>query len=292
MKGIILINAYFDSDEYMYQPLRLQEEFFGLGAEVDIVRNDSYFYSVDGGAGRLKLDGYDFCVYLDKDKYLLNALAKTDIPLFNSCEAITVCDDKMLTSIALADSGIPMPKTLPGLLCFSPSERIKPESVAIIEGEIGYPLVVKESYGSMGKGVYLVHDRTELCQTLEKVKCKPHLIQKYIWTSFGKDVRVIVIGGKVAGGMLRASESDFRSNLGAGGSGTPYEVSPELEKLSLKVADILGLDYCGIDFLFGEDGSFVVCEVNSNAFFAGFESCTGINVAELYAEYIYNKVKK
>lgn len=290
MKGVILINAYFDSDEYMYQPQRLQEELFGVGAEAEIIRNDGYLCTVDKDKTREAFEGYDFCIYLDKDKYLLKALSESGIPLFNSYEAITTCDDKMLTCLALADKGVPLPKTLAGLMCFSKEEQIKPESMDIIEAELGYPLIIKESYGSQGKGVYLVHDRAELCETLEKVKCKPHLLQKYLWNSFGKDVRVIVIGGKVAGAMLRKSESDFRSNIGAGGSGEEYEITPEVESLCLKIAEILKLDYCGIDLLFGEDG-FVVCEVNSNAFFAGFEAATGINVAELYAEYIVKKVK-
>ncbi len=290
MKGAILINAYFDSDEYMYQPQRLQEELYGVGVEAEIITNDSYFCAVDNGKIRDEFAGYDFCIYLDKDKYLLKALSDTNVPLFNSYDAITVCDDKMMTYLALADKGIPLPKTLAGLMCFSKKEQIKPESVDIIEAELGYPLIVKESYGSQGKGVYLAHDRTELCAVLEKVKCKPHLLQKYVWTSFGKDVRVIVIGGKVAGAMLRQSDKDFRSNIGAGGSGEAYEITPEVEELCLKVAEILGLDYCGIDLLFGEDG-FIVCEVNSNAFFAGFEASTGINVAELYAEYIVKNIK-
>ena len=274
----------------MYQPQRLQEELYGVGVDAEIIRNDGYLCAVENDRTRNALDGYDFCVYLDKDKYLLKALSQSGMSLFNSYEAITVCDDKMLTYLALSGKGIPMPKTLAGLMCFSKAEQIKSESIDIAEAELGYPLVIKEAYGSQGKGVYLVHDRSELCEKLEKVKCKPHLLQKYIWNSFGKDVRVIVIGGKVAGAMLRKSEKDFRSNLGVGGSGEAYEITPEVEALCLKIAEVLKLDYCGIALLFGENG-FVVCEVNSNAFFAGFEAATGINVAELYAEYIVKKVK-
>ena len=48
-------------------------------------------------------------------------------------------------------------------------------------------------------------------------------------------------------------------------------------------------DYCGIDVLFGGDG-YLVCEVNSNAFFGGIERVTGVNVAREYAQYMYEQV--
>ncbi|MEG2116932.1 MAG: RimK family alpha-L-glutamate ligase, partial [Clostridia bacterium] len=61
-------------------------------------------------------------------------------------------------------------------------------------------------------------------------------------------------------------------------------------QISEKVAEILDLDYCGIDLLFGENGEPIVCEVNSNAFFGGIETVTHLNVAKRYAEYIYNLI--
>ena len=65
-----------------------------------------------------------------------------------------------------------------------------------------------------------------------------------------------------------------------------------MKEVPLKVAFALKLDYCGIDFLLKKDGNFVLCEVNSNAFFSGFEKVTGVNVAKEYAEYIIKKLQK
>ena len=95
------------------------------------------------------------------------------------------------------------------------------------------------------------------------------------------------MGGKVLGGMLRiGGGEDFRSNIGAGGRGEPYEVPEQAAGHALLAAKTLGLDYCGIDFLFGKDGGMLLCEVNSNAFFRAFEEVTGVNVAKAYAEHI------
>ena len=43
------------------------------------------------------------------------------------------------------------------------------------------------------------------------------------------------------------------------------------------------------NLLVGREG-YLVCEVNSNAFFGGIEKVTGIDVAKIYAEYIYGEI--
>ena len=116
------------------------------------------------------------------------------------------------------------------------------------------------------------------------------MFQKFVSTSYGKDVRVIVIGGEVVGGMIRQSENDFRSNVAAGGRAEKYELSGEIKEIALKAHKALGLDYSGVDILFGENGKPIVCEVNSNAFFKSFEAVTHINVARKYAEYVLSKI--
>ena len=289
MKGFILINAYYETEEYLYQAKRLRAEFAAKNVEIDIIRGDSFLLYIENSNIVSRVSDYDFCIFMDKDKYLLTMLDKIGMPIFNSCEAILTCDDKMLTYIALADQGIAMPVTLGGPLCFRPEGEIKEQTLKHIE-TLGYPLIIKESYGSLGKGVYLARDRAELSRAMEVVKCKPYLAQEYVRSSYGKDVRIIVIGGQVVGGMLRESKNDFRSNIGGGGDGRPYYLTDEMRSLAVRVSTILGLDYCGLDVLFGESGP-VICEVNSNAFFYAFEKVTQINVAAKYADYILSKMK-
>lgn len=289
MKGFILQNAYFDIVEYTSQAQRIKDELEKFGVECDIIRN--YFGSVTVEMDiKTAFDGYDFCIYLDKDKYLLKALEKTGIRTFNRREAIEVCDDKMATCLALSGNGIAMPITVPGVLCYDDGVQIAESDAERIERLLGYPLVVKSCYGSRGTGVSLIENRQALQSKMNELKTLPHLFQKFIPESRGKDLRVIVIGGKVVGGMLRQSEGDFRSNVALGGRALPYPVSSKVEELCLKCALVLGLDYCGIDILLGENDTPHVCEVNSNAFFYGFERATGINVARAYAEHIIKEM--
>ena len=118
-RGLILINAYSSLDTALNQPQRLKEELSALGVQADIVRNGAFplcvngFGEIAGGA-----EGYDFCVYLDKDKYCSQLLEKSGLRLFNSHSAIRACDDKAVTHILLSQNGIPMPATVFGLLCY------------------------------------------------------------------------------------------------------------------------------------------------------------------------------
>lgn len=291
MKGLILINAYSPLEEMFYQSARLKEEFEKRGVSADVKRNDFFAISVSKDL-KCVLTDYDFCVFLDKDKYVLQGIEKAGVPLFNNRSAIEVCDDKMTTCLALAGCGIEMPLTLPAIFCYTEGAQIAEESFDKIEKTLGYPLVVKKSYGSCGAGVYLVCDRKELKEKSQELLCEPHLYQKFVPSSFGKDVRVIVVGNKAIGAILRKSKGDFRSNVALGGEASEYKLEKETEDLCVKAASLLGLDYCGIDLLFGEDGKFLLCEVNSNAFFGGFERATQKNVAAAYVEHVLSKLRE
>lgn len=293
-KALILINAYSKLDTAINQSVRLKEEFKKIGVEVDIKRNNIDTVMILDGNPISFIQNYDFVVYLDKDKYTSALLEKAGMRLFNSHDAIRLCDDKMDTHIKLTGHDIKMPDTIPGLLCYNLDAPISEAMlrVKLIEEKLGYPCIIKESYGSLGKGVYCANNRDELLSLMEKVKCKSHLFQKMIIGSKGRDVRVIVIGGKVICSMQRVSKTDFRSNIELGGVAEQFDLPEVFKDISEKVAELLKLDYCGIDILFGEDGQPIVCEVNSNAFFGAIEKVTGVNVAATYAKYIYHTVYK
>lgn len=287
VKGLILTNAYTASLDTRGLN-RFRTEFAARGVKVDILRNNLFASGVFSGGAYSDLD-YDFCLYLDKDKYVSQLLQRS-MPVFNNAAAIEICDDKMQTHIALSNNGIPMPDTLPGLLCYDASADITDDLLDCVQARLGLPVVVKLSYGSTGNGVFLANDRAELKALCEKVKLHPHLFQKFIAQSRGRDIRVIVIGGKCVGAICRTSDTDFRSNAGLGGRAEACVLSGEIASIAERTAKLLKLDYCGIDFL--PDPTPLVCEVNSNAFFDAFESATKINVAGLYVEHILNKIGK
>ena len=112
------------------------------------------------------------------------------------------------------------------------------------------------------------------------------LFQRFLSESAGRDIRLQVVGDQVIASMYRYStDGDFRANITNGGSMKRYEPSPEEISLALRSTRALGLDFAGVDLLFGADGP-VVCEVNSNAPFKNIYDCTGVNAADAIIAHI------
>lgn len=291
MKGIIFVNPFGEPKESIYQAERLKEEFDLLGVSASIDGRGYLKNSVKDGKITADFD-CDFAIYLDKDKYFSACLEKNGIKLFNSHSAIRTCDDKGETYIALSDCGVNMPYTVFAPVCYFNELKNDLNAIREIGETLSYPVIVKESYGSKGKGVYKADNEKELIDISEKLKTRPHLYQRYIGYRTGTDIRAIVIGGKFVCAMLRENKNDFRSNIALGGKGKAIIPPESFIKTAEKCAKILNLDYCGVDLLFDKNDEPCVCEVNSNAFIGEIEKVTGVNVAKKYAEYIFKKIRK
>lgn len=287
MKGLIITNPYDTGDVQLNKRTRMLCEFANLGVDMRVLSNDLFLTRIENGKIVSGVSD-DFVLYFDKDKYVARMLEKCGFRVFNSASATEICDDKMLTHISLANCGVAMPKTLSGALCYKNDGEISKEYLNSVIDLLGLPLVVKECHGSFGEQVYLVRRADELFETVRKIKFKPYLFQQYIKKSSGKDMRVIVIGGKAVCAMLRRNSHDFRSNIQHGGLAEAAEIPDDIRLLCEKCARVIGLDYCGIDVLLGDEP--LVCEVNSNAMFEAMERATGVNVAELYAKHIVKSV--
>lgn len=289
MNGLIIVNSYAELKGITYQSERMKEELAIRGVSSEIHKTTDFCYGSDAGETLFDFDA-DFVLFFDKDKYLSRIIEKKGIRLFNSAQAIELCDDKMLTCIALSDNNIPMPHTLPAPLCYIEGKEPDKAFLNRVAEKLSFPLVAKTSFGSLGKGVTLIDDYAELVQAEKNMMFIPHLYQKFCKESKGRDIRVIVIGGKAVACMLRENANDFRSNIEIGGRGEKTQPDNKFISIAERAAEALNLDYCGVDLLFGSNGEPLVCEINSNAFFTGIEACTGINVAGAYADYICHKI--
>lgn len=292
MKGFILRNAYYDATDINYQVDRIKTELENLGVEVDVIKNGYGAYVNSNCEIVNEYQGYDFCVFLDKDKYLGEMLYKSGVRCFNNYKAIEVCDDKMKTFIELSSNNVSVPTTISAPLCFSLGAKVGDSEVNEIIDKLSLPLVAKKSFSSQGKGVYLINTKKDLIDFINNNPFEPKIYQKYVSSSFGKDVRIICIGKKYFSAMLRYSDNDFRSNSYLGGKAKPFRPDKSFIDLAEKVATLLGLDYMGIDLMFGEKGEPIVCEVNSNAFFTAMEKVCNVNVAKEYAKYIIKTVSE
>lgn len=294
MKGLVVINAYPNGAKFLRQGERIASALRSLGITTDVKRNGEVVAWIDG-KGTIDSDvvrEYDFAVYLDKDKYLGRMLEACGLRLFNSAEAVEYCDDKLLTYLRLKDVNLPLADSVPAPLCYTPNAKPDEKFLDFVAEKLGFPLVVKKSYGSFGAGVQLVHGMPELKKIEQELLYEPHFYQRYIEESCGRDIRVIVVGGKALAAMERvAQKGEFRSNVELGGVGRRIDLGETYRVVAERAAKALGLDYCGVDLLETKAGP-ALCEVNSNAFFEGLEKTTGVDVAAAYAEHIRDCMKK
>jgi RimK family alpha-L-glutamate ligase len=216
------------------------------------------------------------------DMALIRHLERLTVPVVNSSEAIAVARDKLHTMEVLVYHKLPTPKTM--LAKF-------PLNLELIAEEFQFPLIVKSIAGSRGKGVFLCEtpDQMEdLMDILELSKKEDvyYVIQEFVAGSKGKDIRVMVVGGRAIGAILREAQAGkYKANISGGGAGKPFELNPEVEWLSLEAARVLGLDIAGVDILFDGEG-YKVCEANSGPGFKGFEMTTKLNVPRQIYQYI------
>ncbi|KAM6924540.1 beta-citrylglutamate synthase B isoform 1-T1 [Xenentodon cancila] len=220
-------------------------------------------------------------VQSDSDITVLRHLEKMGCRLINRPQAILNCVNKFWTFQELAGHGVPLPDTF----SYGGHDNFRK---MIDEAEpLGYPVVVKNARGHRGKAVFLARDKhhlTDLCHLIRHDT--PYLFQEYVKESHGRDVRVVLVGGRVIGSMLRCStDGRMQSNCSLGGVGMMCPLSEQGKQLAIEVSNILGMDVCGIDLLQLNDGSFLVCEANANVGFIAFDQACGMDVAGIVADF-------
>ena len=281
----LVVNTFMDNDKFKNLYKLLSDAFKKHGVSLIVKRAQDISLEV----GEEIINKPDFAIFWDKDIYLAERLEEQGIRLFNNARSIYLCDNKIAMYQELAKQQIRIPRTLIAPKTF---EGLGYTNLAFLKeagDQLGWPLVIKEAYGSFGEQVYLANDIKEAEQIVNRIGYKDFLMQEFVASSKGRDIRINIVGGQAVVSMLRENKNDFRSNISNGGAGTKYEPREEYIELALKAAKALGLSFAGVDVIFGENGP-IICEVNSNPQFASTLKATGVNLAEFIADYILRQV--
>ncbi|WP_130860242.1 ATP-grasp domain-containing protein [Gracilibacillus phocaeensis] len=257
-----------------------------LNIEMEAIANHDLLVMTDQTGPTLLTDKQapDFVFFWDKDLFLARQLEHQGIRLFNSARTIEICDDKALTHVELASHGVPMPRTI-----IAPKVYVKLEDdrhLQKVMETIRFPMIIKEAFGSFGEQVYYIENEEVLRKKVRELGNTPYIFQEYLPSSYGKDIRLHVVGDRVVASMLRKSDDDFRANVTAGGQMFPYQPTKEEEALAIKTSQLVGADFAGVDLLFGPKQEPIVCEINSNAHFKNIYDCTGIDITKDMLSYI------
>lgn len=289
-KGWVIYNGFLSWGKNREPADQLCEAAIRLGEDLTAVANCDVRIVLDENGASVIGDRPDYVIFWDKDIRLARSLEAAGIPVFNSSEAIEACDDKSLTGIILAEKGIRTPKTIVAPKTYASCGFCRKEFIRDAIETLGLPVVVKENRGSFGFQVHLFDNVEDVEAFADRIGDTPFLLQEFIECSQGRDIRINMVGRTAVASMYRHSANgDFRANVTNGGLMEYHQPNNREVDIALKCMDALGLDFAGIDILFGEDGP-VVCEVNSNAHMKNILMCTGINVADHIIRYVVSVI--
>ena len=257
---------------------RLVEEATNLGIDLKIIGiHDTIILEDEIRNQGMKLEKRDFVINRykwGKEKDEINSLA---LKSYNSLEAYNIFINKYEQVKRLRSKEFLMPKYLLG------TAMIKFEEIADL---LGKPFVAKGLESSMGEQIALIEKEEDLQKLYKEYGMeKEWLFEEFITTSFGKDMRFYSIRGEVAACMQRKSQGDFRANVALGASVESFGITPAIRQIAKDIYKQTGLDFLGIDLLFGEEKPYF-CEINVMPGIEGIEKATGVNVAKRIMETI------
>lgn len=218
---------------------------------------------------------------------LIRQFEMMGIPTTIGSLALSRARDKIRQAQIFSRRGIDTPKT-----AFTNHGADAASLMNLVDG---VPLIIKTIKGSSGNGVMLLESKKSAISTIEAFfsQSVSILIQEYIEESEGKDIRVIVVGGKVIASIQRtAVEGEFRSNLYQGGQAKSVKLNIKEKRLAIDAAKATHLPViAGVDIIQSARGP-LVSEVNACPNMQGIEEATGTNVAGAIIEYIENNIFK
>ena len=220
------------------------------------------------------------CVSTSRGMYAQAILNAWGIPTINRYATAALCADKLMTTLTLAQHGIPQPQTR---LAFTPDSAMQ-----AIE-TLGYPAVLKPVTGSWGRLLARVTDRysaeaiIEHRETLGDYQQHIYYVQEYV-NKPGRDIRAFVVGSRTICAIYRTSPH-WITNTARGGQATNCPVTPELDDLCVRAANAVGGGVLALDLFETPDGGLLVNEINHTMEFRNSSAPTGVDIAAAVVGY-------
>ena len=209
-------------------------------------------------------------------------------------EFVRICNDKYLTYQFVRSLGIDTPLTY---------KRYEDVKMAISEGLLSYPIIIKPRWGMASMGIYVVDNEEELC--FFSKKCKKVIENSYLKYESSKTKEEVVlyqehlVGKEYGLDVLNDLQGNYvktfakqkitmrsgETDLGKTTDSMPFE------EIARKISSKSGHHgICSVDCFMNDDGKVYVIEMNCRisghyplAYLAGF------NYPQLIADWLNNK---
>lgn len=213
--------------------------------------------------------------------YALRLLENTGLRCVNPYAVAELCGNQLLTTAALAQAGVPHPRTL---VAFAPEEGLAAAET------LGYPVIFKPAVGAWEGLLGKVNDRQAAEAVLEhkEVLGTYHhtivYVQEYVEKP-GRDIRAYVVGDRVVAAVYRrarhwltASDADVEF--------APCPLAPAAEGLVLAAAAAVGGGALTVDLVEDAARGSLVVDVGHIGGFRRAAKATGVDIAGAIVEYV------
>ncbi len=218
---------------------------------------------------------------------VLHVLESWGVRVYNTASVTATCNDKLLTTLALLQSGIPTPRTV---LSFDPHVTIQGIEM------LGYPVVLKPLAGSWGRLLARINDRDaaeallEHQETLGSYQHHVHYVQEHI-TKPQRDIRAFVVGDRTICAIYRTSEH-WITNTARGAIASNCPITSDLDSLCVQAAQAVGGGILAIDVFEDPRHGFLVNEINATMEFRNSIAPTGVNIPDEMLDYILAGIRE
>ncbi|XWX05513.1 lysine biosynthesis protein LysX (plasmid) [Aggregatilineales bacterium SYSU G02658] len=265
-------------------------ELQALGVQTDVILDRDFNFDLTGSAEQLAPSGvpwgaYDVvlerCVSTSRGTYALAILNTWGVRTVNTFHTARLCENKLLTTLALAQAGVPQPEA---------RVAFTPEAALTALDALTYPAVLKPITGSWGRLLARVSDRDsaeailEHRQTLGGYEQHIYYAQEYVRKP-QRDIRAFVVGERTICAIYRTS-AHWITNTARGGAASNCPVTPELDALCQRAAQAVGGGVLALDVFEDPERGLLVNEINHTMEFRNSSAPTGVNIAAEVAAYV------
>ena len=215
-----------------------------------------------------------------KDYALAKELESKGQRVINDSTSVFTFDSKVLTELLFRELSIQHPKTIIEPNYFDLNNRISTEVYYNkLKLELGDNFLIKEEYGSSGKGIDEIKTYNDFKRVLTSTKYRV-IFQEKIGKPPYKDYRLAFIEDTFIGGYSRENESNVVTSTFSGGHFVDSEIPDEIIQFGesiMKRLKSFGLTFAGLDILVDKSGSLLISEVNTNFNMAKIERRAGVS---------------
>ena len=220
---------------------------------------------------------------LDRLELLLMAQAQ-GVKIFSSPDKIMRLIDRLSCTVMMRKVGLPMPDTIV-------TENID-EAIATVKQFSS--AVFKPLFSTKARGMVVIDADMPAEQIKREIiefqaEHQMMYIQKKVNLP-GHDLGMVFLGGKYLGTYARVNQSGtWNTTINSGGKYASFSPSQEIIDIAQKAQDLFAMDFTTVDIAETDNGP-IVFEVSAFGGFQGALDGMGIKAAELYADYVLDKM--